>query len=131
MQKCNHTPTEETIWISHPEEVSIFGLCKDAEIDSCDVLVSCVYNGAAILHELESCEFFKCFFSELVLDLLFSPSAFLFDVEPNEVDVVFCLPTSEAGDTVQYQLQFKFMFRDVLTRLSWSAEGEVPLLLKS
>ena len=131
MQKRNHTSTEETIWISHLEKVSIFGLCKDAEINSCDVLVSCVYNGAAILHELKSCEFPECFFSKLVLNLLFSPSAFLFNVEPNEVDVVFCLPTCEARDTVQYQLQFKFVFRDVLTRLSWSAEGEVPLLLKS
>lgn len=99
LQKCNHTPTEETRWMPHPEEITIFCLCENTKVDCCDILVSCVYNGGAVLHEFESGKLLQCLFTKFVFDLLFGPLAFLLDVETAEVDMILCLPAGEPSDT--------------------------------
>lgn len=98
MQEHHHTSSEESGGIAHPEQISIFGLGKNAQIDGSDVLITCVDDRRAILHELETGELLYCI-AQLVSDLIFDPFAFLFDVETNEVDMVLCLPSGKASDS--------------------------------
>lgn len=80
LQEAHHTPAEETSRISHLEKISILGLGKYTEVDSCDVLVSRIHNRTTILHKLEAIEFLERLLSKLVSYLFLSPFTLLFNI---------------------------------------------------
>ena len=53
LEKSGHRPPEKPIGIPHLQQVPVFRLSENAEIDGRDVLIPCVANGGTILHEFQ------------------------------------------------------------------------------
>jgi hypothetical protein len=99
LQEGDHALAEESLGVAHVEEFAVFALSEDTEVNGRYVLIPGVNDGRAVLHKLEHGELLERLLAKFVFDLVFGPLAFLFDVETAEVNVVFCLPSSETGKT--------------------------------
>ena len=53
--------------------------------------------------KLQHGEFFKVFFSQRLLDLIFGPLCLFLDIKTDQIDVVFGLPTSSGRDSAECQ----------------------------
>jgi hypothetical protein len=99
LEEGDHALAEEAVGVAHVEEFAVLALGEDTEVDRGYVLIPCVDDRGAVLHELKEGELLEEFLAEFVFDLLFGPLALLLNVEATEVNMVLCLPSSKAGET--------------------------------
>jgi len=103
-EECNHATPEKPVGVLHPEKVAIRALCEDTEVDGGNVLVPCIDWRRSVDMELQQGEFLDQLLPKRLADLGLCVLRLLFDIEADEVDVIFRLIAGRASDSMVVSL---------------------------